>query len=98
MATIADIIYGKEFQAKELVLSLKLVAPKHIIHADPGRMQQVLWNLLKNAIKFSNDGGKIEIETANENDHVYLHIRDNGMGMSAQTLGYTIFRPFRARF
>lgn len=53
-----------------------------------------LWvNLLSNAIKFTPDGGKIEIVLTQDSDHVKIVVRDNGVGMSAETLPH-VFEKF----
>jgi signal transduction histidine kinase len=53
-----------------------------------------LWvNLLSNAIKFTPDGGKIEIVLTQDSDHVKIVVRDNGVGMSAETLQH-VFEKF----
>ena len=46
-----------ELQNKVLKLALKLDAPRHHVHTDAARLQQVLWNVLRNAVKFTNQGG-----------------------------------------
>src|SRR5205823_6727790 len=55
-----------EFQEKQLKVSLKLEASKHFIHTDVARLQQVLWNILRNAIKFTESRGIVTIATSND--------------------------------
>jgi len=50
--------------AKRIELSLRLQAERHYARADPARLQQVFWNVLKNAIKFTPEGGHIMVVTA----------------------------------
>jgi PAS domain S-box-containing protein len=64
------------------------------VDADPARIQQVFWNILKNALKFTQDGGSIDIEMSSVSaTSVTISLVDSGIGMSSQTLG-RIFQPF----
>jgi len=57
------------------------------MHADPTRMQQVVWNVLRNAIKFTEEGGEIAMRCRCDDHHVVLEIVDNGVGMDGEMLG-----------
>jgi signal transduction histidine kinase/ActR/RegA family two-component response regulator len=61
---------------------------------DAGRLEQVIWNLLANAIKFTPDGGRVELSIARSANHVELTVADNGQGMSADFLPL-VFDRFR---
>jgi len=63
------------------------------IYADQIRMEQVIWNLLNNAIKFTPGGGAIHISLSKEGDQACLIIRDTGQGIAAEFLS-TIFNMF----
>ncbi len=83
-----------EVQNKVLKLDLKLDAPRHHVHTDAARLQQVLWNVLRNAIKFTNQGGGITIITSNDaRDRLDITFRDTGIGMTPDTLS-KLFIPF----
>lgn len=99
---------GSEIRAKRLHVQTRLEAGDHFALVDPKRIQQVLWNLLKNAIKFSPKEGRIDIRTWNQqgldeepgsvsNGHsdnsISIEIRDQGIGMAPDLLS-RIFRPF----
>ena len=87
-------MYESDVRGKRLQLSMRLDAPKHFVFADPGRLQQVFWNILKNATKFTPEGGRIILHTRNDPDgNVVIDFQDSGIGMSAETLA-KIFRPF----
>ncbi|MFN2542068.1 MAG: ATP-binding protein [Chthoniobacterales bacterium] len=80
--------------SKKLRVSTKCDAKKHHIWADPVRVQQVFWNLINNAVKFTPDGGKIDISTRNApGNHFEFAIRDNGIGIEAAKLE-ALFKPF----
>ncbi len=50
------------------------------------QIQQVLYNLLDNAIKFSNDNSSINIETSVKNDKVFVSVKDHGVGIPKDSL------------
>jgi PAS domain S-box-containing protein len=73
--------------AKKLNVSTELTAKKHHILADPIRLQQVFWNLINNAVKFTPPGGQIAIGTSNDaRDHFCFEITDNGIGIERERL------------
>jgi PAS domain S-box-containing protein len=83
-----------DIDEKGLKLSLSLSAKAHHIWADPIRIEQVFWNLINNAVKFSAGGGKIDIRTLNdEHGHFEFQITDCGIGIEAERVR-TLFRPF----
>ena len=62
------------------------------VSGDPGRLQQVVWNLLANAIKFSPDGGKVEVVLQRVDSSVEISVADNGAGISAEFLPHVFVR------
>ena len=81
-------------ESKHLTLDLQLAAENPQLHADPARLQQIFWNLLKNAIKFTPEHGKIAIRTANEPvDRFRVEVEDSGLGIDAESLP-KIFKAF----
>jgi signal transduction histidine kinase len=64
------------------------------ILADPRRLQQVLWNLVHNAIKFSVHEGRVEIHVHRLDDALQIVIKDNGQGIAPEFLPY-VFERFR---
>jgi PAS domain S-box-containing protein len=64
------------------------------IAADATRLQQVLWNLVHNAIKFSDEGGRVEIYVQRDGDFMQLVVKDTGRGISAEFLPH-VFERFR---
>ena len=87
-------MYQSEIHAKRISLSMRLDARGNYVCADPARLQQVFWNILKNAVKFTPEGGTIEIASADDGDQVKLVFGDSGIGMSPKTLA-EIFVPFQ---
>jgi CheY-like chemotaxis protein/anti-sigma regulatory factor (Ser/Thr protein kinase) len=69
-------------------------ADQPIILGDASRLQQVIWNLLTNAIKFTSGGGVVEVVVKCEDESVSLSVKDSGIGIPASFLPY-VFEPFR---
>ncbi|MBI3815191.1 MAG: HAMP domain-containing histidine kinase [Nitrospinae bacterium] len=64
------------------------------IEADPRRVQQIVSNLLVNAVKYTPQGGQITVTSTNSYDEVWVTVRDTGVGISPENLG-VIFDRFR---
>jgi PAS domain S-box-containing protein len=64
------------------------------ISGDPGRLQQVVWNLLTNAIKFTPKGGKVQVLLERVASHVEISVADTGVGISPEFLPH-VFERFR---
>ena len=74
---------------------LQVAVPRQglALDADPGRLAQVVSNLLTNAAKYTRSGGRITVEGATEDDTVLLRVRDTGIGIDPAVLPH-IFKPF----
>ena len=80
--------------SKKLSVSTELDAEKHHIRGDSIRLQQIFWNLINNAVKFTPPGGQIAVRTYNDNaGHFRFEITDNGIGIERERLT-SIFTPF----
>jgi PAS domain S-box-containing protein len=77
-------------------LQLQLIMPANVplVSADPDRLRQVFWNLLTNAVKFTDRGGSIGVLLVPETDCLRVDVVDNGRGIDAESLPY-IFDRFR---
>lgn len=64
------------------------------ISGDPSRLQQVVWNLLTNAIKFTPKNGKVQILVERVNSHIEISVADTGIGIKPEFLTY-VFERFR---
>jgi PAS domain S-box-containing protein len=81
-------------EAKEIRLQLKLDAPAGQVSGDPDRLQQVAWNLISNAIKFTPCGGRVIVGLARVESHVEVTVSDTGLGIAPEFLPH-VFDRFR---
>ena len=80
--------------SQQVRLEMQLEAPRYHLFGDAGRLQQVLWNLLNNAIKFTPAGGTLTLRTSVvAGDKFRLCLKDSGRGISSDLL-QRIFQPF----
>jgi len=80
-------IVRDEISSRKLKLALELNAADHHVLADAPRLQQVFWNLLKNASKFTPGQGVVTIRTSNpEPQALWIEIIDSGIGIEPQHL------------
>ena len=82
-----------DVEEKSIQITKSFQAEKTIIWGDAVRLQQIFWNILKNAVKFTPPQGRISILTRTENDRVSVRVEDSGMGMTAEELS-RIFTAF----
>src|SRR4029079_8353035 len=87
-----------EVLGKRLRLDADLSAAHRHVNADPARLQQVFWNLIKNAVKFTPEGGAIAVRSRNESagveDRLVVEVSDTGIGIESDVLPQ-IFDPFQ---
>jgi len=82
-----------EIEQKKLELRTDFVAEEVHLQADPARLQQIFWNLIKNAVKFTPNGGKLSIRTANSDGQFRVEVEDSGCGIDGDVLA-RVFHPF----
>ncbi|MDB6174980.1 MAG: hypothetical protein JWL59_4291 [Chthoniobacteraceae bacterium] len=84
----------EDITRKKLRFSFHLHSSAHTVAADPARLQQVFWNLLKNAVKFTPEEGEVRIETHNPTPgELQIEVSDNGIGIAPEMLP-KIFNAF----
>lgn len=71
---------------KKITLNLIFSAKETLVDADMGKIQQVLYNLLDNAIKFSHHNSTIKIATVEKGDKVFVSVKDNGIGIPKDSI------------
>jgi HAMP domain-containing protein/signal transduction histidine kinase/ActR/RegA family two-component response regulator len=83
-----------EIDRKRLGRAINLGAQEMHMRADPARLQQIFWNLINNAVKFTPEKGRISIRTSNDsNGQLRVEIVDTGLGIDAEALP-KIFNAF----
>jgi PAS domain S-box-containing protein len=80
-------------EAKEIEIALDLDEQVGPISGDPDRLQQIVWNLLTNSVKFTNKNGRIEVTLRSEGSDAVLCVKDTGIGMSGELIPH-IFERF----
>jgi signal transduction histidine kinase/ActR/RegA family two-component response regulator len=81
-------------EAKDVNLESSIDVTADLILADANRIQQVIWNVLSNAVKFTPPGGYVRVTLRQVGDDVHLTIADSGVGISAEFLPH-VFDRFR---
>ncbi len=81
-------------RAKDINLEAMLDGALGTMEGAPDRLQQVMWNLLMNSVKFTPSGGRVKISTQRRADSVAIVVTDTGQGIAAEVLPH-VFEPFR---
>lgn len=80
-------IVREEILSRQLRLAVELYAAEHVVLADASRLQQVFWNVLKNAFKFTPDRGAVTVRTFNPQPQaLMIEISDSGIGIEPEHL------------
>lgn len=81
-------------ESKAIRLEVSIDVGVGVISGDANRLQQVVWQLLSNAIKFTPVGGRVTLQVSSTNTHARITVSDNGIGINPQFLPH-IFERFR---
>lgn len=85
-----------QIQERQGTLTLKLAAQRHVINADDVHFSNIIFNLLDNAIKYSKDQPRIEVETLNQSGMLAIRVKDQGIGMNKETQARVFEKFYRA--
>lgn len=88
--------WEKRFGAKQLEASLDAPGDLPVIAADEHRLQEVIYNLLDNAVKYSQPEGRIQLKAERVADQVRISVSDEGVGISTRDLPRVFERFYRA--
>jgi PAS domain S-box-containing protein len=96
VASIENAIETVRIDAEVKGVEIRVEAPDDalFVQADPVRLEQIIWNLLNNSVKFTPHGGHIVVRLEEENDEIVLTVSDNGQGIDSSFLPH-IFEIFR---
>jgi PAS domain S-box-containing protein len=82
--------------AKGVALISEIRGGPHLISGDPARLQQVIWNLLTNGVKFTPAGGMVTLRVVRDASYVMLEVSDTGIGLAADMLPRVFDRFWQA--
>ena len=81
-------------EARDITLNVHLDPSASGTSCDAARVQQVVWNLVSNAVKFTPKGGRVDVTLSREQSSIQIQVRDDGQGISADLLP-RVFDRFR---
>jgi two-component system CheB/CheR fusion protein len=80
--------------AKQITIEVLVPDETPFVDGDPVRLEQIVWNLLNNSVKFTPVGGRIKLQLTTEHDQVRLRVEDTGQGIDPEFLPH-VFELFR---
>jgi signal transduction histidine kinase/ActR/RegA family two-component response regulator len=81
-------------EAKGITIARQIETTTQTVSADPRRLQQILWNILSNAVRFTSQGGRVRVSAREHDGQVEIAVADTGAGISAEFLPW-VFERFR---
>ena len=94
---VRETVEGVEIAAHGFEFSLDIADEPCIVEADRHRIEQVIMNLLQNAVKYASDQRRVDVSVSRDGDEAVVAVRDFGVGIPADEQGQVFGRFFRAR-
>jgi two-component system phosphate regulon sensor histidine kinase PhoR len=95
-AAVAEVLALVESRLKDSGLTISLSIPATtVVQADRTRLEQILYNLIDNAVKFNRPGGSVKVLSQDDDGHVSVIVEDSGLGISASDLPRIFERLYR---
>ena len=91
---VANTVAGLQLAVDGKQLNLHKSLTSVTVTGDPVRLQQICWNVLANAVKFTPKGGSLDVKLYRDDDQAKLSVADTGIGIEPEFLPY-VFEPFR---
>ena len=92
---IMNVVYNNQGKALEKNINIDLELESIDSYLDKDKISQVIVNLLSNAIRYTNNGGKIFISSYKENNNLKIQFKDNGIGIPKENIKYIFERFYR---
>lgn len=92
---IMNVVYNNQGKALEKNINIECDLESIDSYLDKDKISQVIVNLLSNAIRYTNNGGKIFISSYKENNNLKIQFKDNGIGIPKENIKYIFERFYR---
>lgn len=91
------VVENSKFKAKEKNITISYKPSKYKVMGDAQKIQEVVTNLVDNAIKYTPEGGKIEVWHDTAEEMIITHVQDNGLGMNTEALSHLFEKFYRVK-
>ncbi len=94
---VRDVVASSKPAAEAKRIALEMRAPESVtLRADPNRLQQIIWNLVSNAVKFSTSDGRVTVEVSSDAQRATIRVSDEGVGIAPEVLPRVFDRFWQA--